>query len=133
MFSSLPFTSSSVAQTYCKLTLLIFVFSSPQCLDNVPFSILVGGRYITILLHGDGAAALQTADSAGLLLDAEELPSLGMLHLSKEMHHISSKQHGVGGPRHRGLCLGVVVWQVCWHGSSLLAFGWVLKQVTQSP
>lgn len=55
------------------------------------------------------------------------------IFLSKEMHCISPRQHSMGVPRDMSLRLGVVVWQVSWHGSSLLAFGWVLKQVTQSP
>ena len=71
-----------VAQTYSKLTLLTFIFSSPVYLGNVPFSILVGGKYIAILLQGDRAVTLQTADTAGLLLDAEKPPSPGMPCLS---------------------------------------------------
>lgn len=70
-----------VPQTYCKLTLPTFIFSSPVYVDNAPFSILVGADISQSCLQDDRAMTLQIADSAGPLLDAEKPPSPGTLGL----------------------------------------------------
>lgn len=119
------FFLAPVAQTYCKLTLLTFIFSSPVCLDSVPFSTLVGGRYITICCKVTELWLCKPPVIPPCCLMLKSLQARACCVFLVRC----SISLGVEGPWDRALNLG----EVCLGGSLLIAFCLVPKQVRQIP